>query len=422
MRSADFSVLVGGTGIAAAATSLRLIKLGVQPLIVCTSSPIQAGIEAIPEVALPLFAELGMLEVLRSARTTLVDGFENNWDDKKIVRSGLWLHVDRRRLAEAAIREAVRQGATLRTVPSLPKLTHANKAVVADLDGRERQFDAAIDATGRSAVWSRPTRRLGMQVADLYSLTAEESMRGRISRAGQGWAYRIGLDDETTVAIMSSGKRRRRPTAETFRTLGLAETSCAYRGRRPAFPQWAEQPVEGRRLSVGDAALAYDPIAGQGIRFALSSALAVATVVNSWKHTPTKTEAANRFYRDFIVRARQRHLQFVDAARLGAPAESFLTAVPEFVVFRGETRSTELQIGSRIVSGTAVQLHDGSLVRWVGGVDLLRLRDLAHKPIRSSKLARKLASAGLDVDKASTMMAWCAREGLLAPLPSAVTR
>jgi 2-polyprenyl-6-methoxyphenol hydroxylase-like FAD-dependent oxidoreductase len=419
MKAPDFSVLVGGAGIAAAATSLRLIKLGIPPLIVCTSTPIQAGIEAIPEVAVPLFAELGMLQVLSSARATIVEGFENDWDDREIVRSGLWFHVDRRRLAEAAMREAVRQGATLRTAPSLPKLTQANKALVADLDGRERQFDAVIDATGRSAVWSRPTRRHGMQVADLYSLAVQESTRGRIGRAGQGWAYRIGLDDETTVAIMSSGKRRRKPTAGVFRTLGLVETNCVYRGRRPAFPQWAEQPVEGRRLSVGDAALAYDPIAGQGIRFALSSALAVATVVNTWRYTPTKTEAANRFYLDFIARARQRHLQFVDAARMGTPAEPFLQAVPDFVVFRGETGAAELQIGSRIVRGTAVRLHDGSWVRWVGGVDLLRLRDLAHTPVRSSDLARKLASSGIDVDKASTIMAWCAREGLLALFPGA---
>ena len=422
MKGSDFSVLVGGAGIAAAAVSLRLIKLGIPPLILCTSSPILEGIEAIPEGALPLFAELGILQVLGTAQAAVVEGFENNWDDREIVRAGLWIHVDRRRLAEAAIREAVRQGATMWTVRSLPKLTHANKAVVADLDGRECQFDAAIDATGRSAAWSRPTRRQGTQVADLYNVTAKESTRGRIGRVGQGWAYRIGLNDDTTVAIMSIGRRRRRPTAGVFRTLGVAETSGVYRGRRPAFPQWAEEPVQGRRLSVGDAALAYDPIAGQGIRFALSSALAVATVVNTWRHTPTKTEAANRFYRAFIMRARQKHLQFVDAIRMGTPPEPFLLAVPEFVVFRGETGSAELQIGSRIISGTAVRLHDGSWVRWVGGVDLLRIRDLAQKPIRSSDLARKLASVGIDVDKASTMMAWCAREGLLAPFPGAAIR
>ena len=114
------------------------------------------------------------------------------------------------------------------------------------------------------------------------------------------------------------------------------------------------------------------------------------------------------------MRARQRHLQFVDAVRMTTPAEQFLLDVPEFVVFRGETGPAELQICSPIVSGTAVRLRDGSWVRWVGGVDLLRLQDLAHKPIHSRDLARRLALAGINLDKATTMMAWCVREGALA--------
>jgi len=83
-----------------------------------------------------------------------------------------------------------------------------------------------------------------------------------------------------------------------------------YLGRRPAFPQWCENPIEGRRIAVGDAAFAYDPLAGQGIRFALASAFAAASVIQCWKENGDHG-TANCFYGDFVRQARARHLEFL---------------------------------------------------------------------------------------------------------------
>jgi len=93
-----------------------------------------------------------------------------------------------------------------------------------------------------------------------------------------------------------------------------------YLGRRPAFPQWCENPIEGRRIAVGDAAFAYDPLAGQGIRFALASAFAAASVIQDWKENGDHG-AANRFYRDFVGQARVRHLEFLAKLELDLPAD-----------------------------------------------------------------------------------------------------
>ena len=412
-----WDVVVGGAGIAAAAASIRLSDLGFHPLILCTSSPRLSGIEAIPDVALPLFAELGMGRVLYEAQATVVEGFENHWRGEDLVlRPGCWIHVERARLAEAAIREAIRRGATVKTCRSLPALFCEPDSVNIVLEGAQLRFDAALDATGRSAVWSRPVRHHGRQVADLYSLPAQDPPRGRVVRLQEGWAYRIGLNQATTVAMVAAVGRCRIPLeAHARHVLGLNSSDLKYAGRRPAFPQWSETPVKGRRLAVGDAALACDPVAAQGIRFALSSAFAAAAVVNTWRNSSCESTSAERFYANLVIQSRQRHLQFVEELWRTEPSHGPRpVTLPEVVVFNGLTIPVEVQIGSCILTDEAVQLVDGSHVRWVGGVDLLRVRDLARKPVRSIELKKHLASENLGPEQAMALLAWCAREGVIS--------
>jgi hypothetical protein len=412
----SWDVVVGGAGIAAAASSIRLSALGFHPLILCTPSRPLSGIEALPDVALPLFAELGMGRVLHEAQATAVEGFENHWrGEALVVRPGCWIHVERARLAEAAIREAVRRGATVETCRSLPTLFCEPDGVRVVLEGAQLRFDAALDATGRSAVWSRPVRHCGRQVADLYTLSAQDSPRGRVVRLPEGWAYRIGLNLATTVGMVAAVGRGRSPLDAHGRlVLGLNSSGWKYAGRRPAFPQWSETPAQGRRLAVGDAALACDPVAGHGIRFALSSAFAAAAVVNTWRNSSCESNSAERFYNNFVIQSRQRHLQFVEQLwRTEFSHRPQPASLPEVVVFSGWTIPVEVQIGSRILTDEAVRLADGGHVRWVGGVDLLRVRDLARKPVRSIELKERLASENLGPEQATALLAWCAREGVI---------
>jgi len=164
-------VLIGGAGIAAAAVAIRLCKLGFRPMILATGGHILPGIEALPEAALPLVKELELEPVLRKANSVVVDGFENHWNvDEPELRTGKWIHVERSLLAKTAIVEAVHHGAVLRLCPSLPKLSSRPTSVHIALDGVRLHFEAAIDATGRSAVWSRPVRHRGIQLADILSV------------------------------------------------------------------------------------------------------------------------------------------------------------------------------------------------------------------------------------------------------------
>jgi flavin-dependent dehydrogenase len=411
-------VLIGGAGIAAAASALRLCALGFRPLMLATTRDIVSGVEAIPDSAWPLFAELEAEQVLRDAGASLVEGFENHWDpERPTLRPGCWIHVAREKLARAAVREAVRRGTVVQLCRSLPKLCQEHDTICSTYDGSSFRFEAAIDATGRSAVWSRPIRRSGGQIADVYDIPSSQSATpGKVVQFSAGWAYRIGVPTRTTMAMLSPDARKRQaPDSLTRKVFCVSSDSFVYAGRRPAFPQWSDDPISGRRMAVGDAALAYDPLAGQGIRFALSSALTAASVINTWRTTPSQAAAAERFYRSFVARCRQTHLEFIDRLRGEPPLPQPKEALPEIVRFSGCTVTSDLQVDSTIRTDEAILLRDGSCVRWVEGMDLLRLRDLVPQPVQASILVNRLVPDFCGLAQSTELLRWCLRHHVLSP-------
>jgi hypothetical protein len=338
--------------------------------------------EAIPEAAFPLLAELGLDDAVAQAGGRIVNGFENAWvPTAPALKPGRWLHLERRAFAAAAVQVALARGAQVSVVKLLPPLP--------------RRCLAAVDATGRSAAWSRPVRRLGDQVADIFTISTTAE-RGRIERSADGWIYRIG----STVGVVSTRQRR-----------SPAPAGARFLGRRPAFPQWCERPIMGRRIAVGDAALAHHPLAGQGIRFALASAFAAASVIQTWADKGDR-EASHRFYSSFVAQARIRHLEFLEHRELDAAAENPQT-MPERVRFSGRSGLAELSVDAHVVKGPAILLDGPTAVRWLGGVDLLQLKKLARKPVASAALMREIAAGGVEPAQASAVLLWCLRKGVL---------
>ncbi len=412
----ECDVLIGGAGIAAASAAIRLLSLGFRPLLLATKGHITPGIEAIPEAALAMFAELGIGNVVREGGGVLVEGFENYWQQEDpVVRSGRWIHLDRSLLAKAATREAVRRGAILHLCKALPPITCGPPSAGITLDNVRLDFEAVIDATGRSAVWSRPITRCGNQVADIFSCPSASLLRGRVVREHARWCYRIGLERSTTLAIVANETVGRKTIdSRAQQTLGVAGNDFSFTGRRPAFPQWCEKPVQHRRLAIGDAALAYDPLAGQGICFAVSSALASSAVVNTWRHSPAEGLAAERFYCEFVAQRRRRHLENLhQLQKPRRPEEPTTVRLPSVLVFSGQTGTAGVQIGSKIVTEEVVLLPDGSRVRWAGGVDLLQVRDLARQPINSGHLVERLVSPEHARHNVVALLAWCVKNGLI---------
>ncbi len=419
-------VVIAGTGVAAAAIAMRLLSCGFRPVLLNRGLPSIGGIESIPESALRLFDALGLTQILETAGAVWVEGFENAWQNSEIVvRPGRYIHIERTSLARAMIAEVISRGAVLVSCNTLPLLHVEHDCVRIIVDQVERQFTTAIDATGRSAIWSRAVRRHDREIAEIYSTFCPTApLRGRIVQIPGGWVYRLGLPDAMTIGVVTfQGVRLERNTEMISQTLCLPPTQLRLIGRRPAFSQWAEAPVKDRRLAIGDAALAYNPIAGQGIRFALSSALAAAAVVRTWRDLPEYKDVATEFYHELVATERQRHLSNMNSLHIdellpttNQPLKFALSnaMLPPTICYVGQARVTGLYINGLIQPSSVLVLPDGSPVRWVGSFDLLTLRDLCKVSLSTAALVEHLVSVQISPEQALSLIRWCLEHKILS--------
>jgi flavin-dependent dehydrogenase len=188
--------------------------------------------------------------------------------------------------------------------------------------------------------------------------------------------------------------------------------------------------VAPHSLRVGDAAMAVDPLSGNGIFQSLSSALIAPAVINTLLQYPADQSMATQFYQD---RVRHTFLRF---ARMGRDFYRMETrwqetgfwrqrqAWPDDQPSHSDTAPALLGIHSRpVVAGDRICARrvavttDQPLGVWhVGGVELAPLlQDLPATPVqRRSLLTARLAdSCAGDAGKQSLLAAWLRRYELL---------
>jgi hypothetical protein len=387
-------VLIAGSGVAAIACALRLLQLGFRPVIIASEAEIPPGAEVIPQPVLPLLRQLGLAEALTRAGAEHRSGFENHLDaEHPALLSGSWTHFERGDFLRFALAEALARGV---------RLQHSRDfhAVVERADA-----PVVVDATGRSAILSQPTAQHGSEVASVFRIPGCATACARAFRAASHWCYAIPFAGHTTLGVVGSPVERIPTSVWDSLPMNAAAVRIA---RRPAFAQRSLQAVRSRRIAIGDAAMAYNPLAGHGIRFALQSALAAAAVIRTWRDAPADSAVAEQYYQEFVTAAWRRHVAFLTDR---TPPANVGAAGP--IRFTAPTRVTGIQRDARIVSEEAVQLPDGGLVRWVGGVDLLHLRTLAADPILPPELIARLSVLGLNSAQASRFVEWCIHRGVL---------
>ena len=371
------------------------------------------GCRNLPAAMADQLALLGLGDVLARAGASLAVGVDISWgrgdDGPHRFRT---LHIDRLALRREALVEATARGAKIRSIARLPALS-ATRGEWVNCAGQ--RFFAALDATGRRAVWARPVERLGRTCADIFTVaTRAFSERTRVIRLSSGWAYAAGSGGKVTLGIV-----RDKPPRETslpdeiWQALRLPRSLPVRRlGRRPAFPQYTPAPVRGRVLAVGDAAFAHNPIAGRGLSFALGSAFAAAATVASWRNRPDAYADAAEYYGAYVATERRRHLTFLASFDNGPPP---IRPIDSSHVLSWDARvaMAPLARGECIRREPAIRLNDGGFVRWLGDFDLAELRALCAAPAPPDALVARLRALGFSVQKAVLLLHWAVQRGVL---------
>jgi 2-polyprenyl-6-methoxyphenol hydroxylase-like FAD-dependent oxidoreductase len=408
-------VVIAGTGFAAACAALRLLAVGFRPVLLQSRRGRDLeGVEILPASMADQLALLGLGDVLARAGASPAEGIDVSWgrrdDGPHRYRT---LHIDRLALRHEALVEATARGAEIRSIAHLPALS-ATRGKWVDC-GSERFF-AALDATGRRAVWARPVERLGRTCADTFAVaTSAFSLFARVIRLPSGWAYAAGSGGKATLGVVRDKPPREASLPEEiWQALRLPRSLPVRRlGRRPAFPQYATAPLRGRVLAIGDAALAHNPLAGRGLSFALGSALAAAATIASWRNRPDACADAAEYYREYVAAECRRHLAFLASFDDDPPPIRPIGSGCG-LSWQAQIAMTPLAIGECIRREPAIRLNDGGFVRWLGEFDLLRLQALCAVRARPDAVIARLCALGLGGREAALLLQWAVQKGVLA--------
>jgi 2-polyprenyl-6-methoxyphenol hydroxylase-like FAD-dependent oxidoreductase len=435
-RSRADVVILGG-GVAAAATAIALTRSGIRPMLLVLARPMLLMTEAIPASAISLLDALGLSAVVQPISTVARELQNLSHPRNPIIRNDPFILLDRVELAARMIEHARTLGAVVEQITRVPPLRAATNAMQVAVGGSDHQFAFAVDASGRAAKWSQPVGRIRHVIADIFEGPAIASPAGlRLIRYDDGWAYRVCLRTHTTVALLSSGRPRHRDFPAQL-AHGLEVPLAGFRliGRRVAYVQWAGEPVRGRLISVGDAALAHDPVSGQGIRFALGSALAAAAVIRTGYRSCGESSTSARFYAEFVATERDRHRAFLPSFYGRAFAANFESnpSQPEGIAlatplpypstmpsgnvrFAAKVEMASLHVDGFIEVGEVIRLNHDGAVRWLGGFDLLRLRELATAAVSIGELVARLIADGIPADRSIAIIQWCRTREILVPI------
>jgi 2-polyprenyl-6-methoxyphenol hydroxylase-like FAD-dependent oxidoreductase len=393
-------IVIAGDGIAASALACQLLDSGCRVTIAPGKHPRSEApvIEALPYAAVHLFTETGLGQALSASDPITIDGFDNHFHDTHLLLDGAWIHVDRSALARHCLRAALDRGARLLRDPN-----RVGRGVL-----------AIVDATGRAARRSRPIQRSRPATATIFTSQPHSEPRpGRVIRTASGWAYRIDHPTATTVGVVTDRHPADIVHTDEVKHLGIDSADIDHHSIRNCSVQWSDDPIGHRRIAIGDAALALNPLAGQGVRFALASTLAAAAVVRSWVDGHDD-HYIDEYYRTFIAGVRARHLATLNAMFDGTlPPDPPPRLDPQSPVsFSATAVTTGQNRGGRIVAAQAFQLPDGGLTRYVGGVDLMMLRDATTHSGTLAEAYQALADK-IGLQTANTLISWAIREGLL---------
>lgn len=428
-------IVILGAGPAGAAVALGLCRLGLEVRIISEWRRF-AALEGVSQRVLEGLRSAGLQQALANA--TQPSRRQALWNGEQHARNVEFL-LDRPSF-DQGLREDLRcagvsviEGRVL-TVTS----TAAGHEIVLD-GGDTLQADFLVEARGRQAPQAGATGRAVRGPETLSLLNRWQGLPGSTASAVEsledGWVWMARQADgrcywQLTVDVASAelpGKaqlldycreRRLRSTlAQNFFETGdeadlqlHARSSTAILSQQACGDNW---------IRVGDAAMAVDPLSGNGIFQSLSSALQAPAVINTLLHQPQRAVLARQFHqqrveqlfwrfartgRDFYAQEQQWPASPFWQARSGWPDAEPAHRPVDFAALK--IQSAPVLRDGLVEAAQVVVTPDQPLGIWhIQGVELAPLVSrLKNEPAQQ-------VLAGLSEEQARTIRGWLLSQG-----------
>lgn len=318
------TIVILGAGPAGAAVALGLRRLGYRVTLISEWRRF-AALEGVSQRVLEALRGAGLHQAL--AQATLPSQRQVNWNGQQHAQNVEFL-LDRPTF-DRGLREALRVAGVELIEGRVLSVKTSEVGHRIDIDGGQTLVaDFLVEARGRQA----PALGKGLRGPETVSLLnrwqgAPGHTASAVESLADGWAWMARRADgqcywQWTVDVASAqlpGKaqlldhcrQRRQASALAREFFGGAPELDLQLHARSSTAILSPQSCGDNWIRVGDAAMAVDPLSGNGIFQSLSSALQAPTVINTLLHKPERAALAQRFHSQ---RVEQLFLRF---ARIG---------------------------------------------------------------------------------------------------------
>lgn len=309
-------IIVLGAGPAGGAVALGLVRLGYAVTVIAQPRPFDA-VEGISERVVEGLRAAGFNEALEvisapSARNATWNGASNSANSERLVNrraldAAIW-----RDLATAGVDLVAARVSGVEIGEQRVTVTMGDSAAEAIMSGR-----FLVEARGRSAPGAHLERLRGAETVSLLQYWEGEPAAPQSAAVSfeDGWAWMAMTPDGNrylqltfdvaTTQLPAKGElvdycNRRLaelPQAQPFMSNARA-TGQIY--ARTSTPILCRESIGDNWIRVGDAAMAVDPLSGNGIFQALSSALQAPAVIHTLLSKPQNRELAKRFHQSRV--------------------------------------------------------------------------------------------------------------------------
>lgn len=439
-------IVVIGAGPAGAATAIGLARLG-EPVTVVGEPRSFGAVEGVSERAIEVLRRLGLVQTLQAFAPPSQRGA--TWNGVHSV-AGIENLVDRQEFDRGVLQDMERLG--VKVVRGRVIGLHSERGlheieVESDAGRHLLAANFLVEARGRIAPGGGIPRIRGAETVSLlqYWQGPAGAVNSAVQSCEDGWVWMAALGDgrrylQLTLDVASAKLPPKKALGdycrERFSSIRIAEPflHCAQPiGEPHARTSTAvlNQALVGDDwIRVGDAAMAVDPLSGNGIFQALSSALQAPAVVGTLRHNRDSALLAKQFHqqrvehlfyrfarigRDFYAQERRWQQEPFWAARREWPDSQPLHAAvePHNVKL---TRRPVVREG-RIVEEDVVLTPDNPLGVWhVDGISVapllagLRAQRITSKTpqVAESLLCERF---GLPLARAVPLLSWMKAQG-----------